>query len=429
MATCAGSGVRARAAVLWLAGVIVVGACSGGGGGVGGGSPTVPPAGTAGGPAGGGSTGDAGGGSAAQQDSCAGLAPSFGLAVEALVDAGAAGDCAFATTNPDGQVALGIANKSGIAVDLRSQANTTLGTIQVLTPVPFGGGSRDVDPWFHWSSSGYHAIVYDLDAFPPLVFRAFRAYDASGLQLVQAGQFATSSAPDGQGGSVLLAQDWQRTVQTGGRSHAPQYVPIIGPMLLEWVDAAGGVTRSATIGGDPRLVLVNPGTGHVVTISLGAAAPARWFDATGQPLTPWFTAGDVVGASIHLLVDGTVVVRDAGRWDVALQDGVSNPVAVPDWLAARPFTRLATVRGGRGYAVLPDGTGADASQFEIVTASGQSCGTFAVPAPTVTATDSRTPRRLDVGPDGTLLQQLSRTVVPNPGGVQCAFRWWPALLR
>jgi len=415
--------------VLSLAGVIIVAGCARGGS-----DPAPPPPSSPDGatlPTGG--WGGGGGADGGSLDACAGLAPSFGPAVEALIDA-ASTDCALATTNPDGQVALGIVgtfgNKSGIAIELRSPANTTLGTIDVLTPVPFGGGSRDIDPWFHSTSSGYHAIVYDLGAFAPLVFRTFRAYDASGLQLADLRQFAIGSAPDGQGGSVLLAQDFRRSLRFGGRSHAPQYVPIIGPMLLEWVDSAGGVTRSVEIGGAPTFVLVNRGTGHVVAISVGAAAPARWFDATGQPLTPWFTVGNVVGTSIHLLHDGTVVLSDNGRWDVALQDGVSNPVAVPDWLAARPFTRLATIRGGRGYAVLAmDPTSGDATHFEIVTASGQSCGTFAVPAPTVTATDSRTPRRLDVGPDGTLLQQLSRNVVPNNGGAQCVFRWWPALLR
>src|SRR6266702_663608 len=436
MTTYTGSGMTARAVVLSLTGVIVVGACAG----VGFAPASPPPSGPdgrasatggpgGGGGAGGGPTGAAGGGSGGAQDACAGLAPSFGPAVEALIDATA--DCALATTNPDGQVALGIAgtfgNTSGIAIDLRSPVNAMLGTIQ-FSPVPFGGGSHDIDPWFHATSSGYHGIVYDLGAFAPLVFRRFRAYDASGRQLAELGQFAISSAPDGQGGSVLLAQDWHRSLSFSGRSHSPQYVPIVGPMLLEWVDAAGGVTRSVEVGGTPTFVLVNGGTGHVVAISLGAAAPARWFDATGQPLTPWFTLGNVVGTSIHLLLDGTVVLSDDGRWDVALQDGVSNPVAVPDWLAARPFTRLATIRGGRGYAVLPmDATSGDATHFEIVTASGQSCGTFAVPAPTVTATDSSTPLRLDVGQDGTLLQQLSRSVVPSPVGVQCAFRWWPAL--
>jgi hypothetical protein len=431
MTRCAQSASSARAIALSLATVAAVWGCAGG--------ESSLPAPLAGGPGDGGGTGGVptagpGIGSMNPGDACAGLAPSFGPAVEALIDAGSpAGDCALATANPAGQVALGIAgtfaNMSGIAIHLRSPANAVLGAIPMLTPVPFGGGSLDTDPWFHWAGSGYHAIVYDLGAFAPLVFRTFRAYDTSGLQLAGLGQFAVSSAPDGQGGSVLLAQTFQRSLSSGGRSHAPQYVPIIGPMLLERVDAAGAITRSVEIGGNPRFVLVNPATGHVVAVGAGAAAPARWFDATGQPLTPWFTAGNVAGTSMHLLLDGTAVLSDDGRWDVALQDGVSNPVAVPDWLATRPFTRLATIRGGRGYAVLPmDATTADVTYFEIVTASGQSCGTFAVPAPTAGATESINPRRLDVGQDGTLLQQLSKSA-PSTGGVQCMFRWWPALLR
>jgi hypothetical protein len=438
MATYAGSGVPARALLLSLAGMIVVDGCAGGGlapaspqASVAGSAAPPAPAGGPGGAVGAGA-GSSNGSGGSPQDACAELTPSFGPAIEALFDAGSPADCALATARSDGQVALGVAGRfgttSGIAVDLRSPTSATLGRIQ-LSPVPFGGGSSDVDPWFHGTSSGYHAIVYDLVRYQPLVFRTFRTFDASGRQLADLGQLATSSAPDGQGGSVVLAQDFRRALRSGGPSHAPQYVPVVGPMLLEWVDAAGGVTRSVEVGGNPAFVVVNQATGHTVAIGLGAAAQARWFDATGQPLTPWFTVGDVTGTSIRALLDGTVVLSDDGPWDVALKDGVSQPFGVPAWLAARPFTRLATIRGGRGYAVVPlDATSGDAARVEIVTASGQSCGTFAVPAPTITATDVSTPRRLDVGQDGTLLQQVS-SAVPGPGGTQCVFQWWPALLR
>ncbi len=425
MATYAGRGVGRRVVALSGAAVLAATACSGGGigsspGGAGAVMPTTT-SGSGGGLAGGGAGGGAGGSSPGAQAACAGLAPSFGSAVDALV---AAADCAVATTSPGGQVALGVASGAlGVAVDLRSPTGAMLGTIQALQPVPAGSASRDVEPWFHATSAGYHGIVPDPAALPS---RLFRAYDASGLELTTLGQLAISSAPDGKGASVLLAQErnraWRPPLQ-------PSPGPPIGPTLLEWVDAGGRVTRSVPVDGAPGIVLVNPETGHVVTISLGSAAAARWFDATGQPLTPWFQVGNVVGTSMHLLVDGTVVLSD-GSWNLALRDGVPNTVAVPDWLAARPLTRLATIRGGRGYAVLPmDPSSADATRFEIVAASGESCGTFAVPAPGVTASVMKTPRRLDVGQDGTLLQQLDWNVTSGPRGVQCEFRWWPALLR
>lgn len=419
MTTYSGGGVGRRVVALSAAALAAAAACSGGGSA----SPPgdAPTSGSGGGLAGGGPGGGAGASSPGAQAACAGLAPSFGPAVDALI---ATADCAVATAGPGGQVALGVASGAlGIAVDLRSPTGEMLGTIPALQPVPLGGAARDVEPWFHATSAGYHGIVQDPAAPPP---RLFRAYDASGLELATLGQLAISSAPDGKGASVLLAQDWNRAWRPPLQ---PSPGPPIGPTLLEWVDAAGHVTRSVPVDGAPGIVLVNPETGHVVAISLGSAAAARWFDAAGQPLTPWFQVGNVVGASMHLLVDGTVVLSD-GSWNLALRDGAPNPVAVPDWLAARPATRLATIRGGRGYAVLPlDPSGADATRFEIVAASGESCGTFTVPAPDVTASVAKTPRRLDVGQDGTLLQQLGWNVPPGPGGVRCESRWWPALLR
>jgi hypothetical protein len=70
-----------------------------------------------------------------------------------------------------------------------------------------------------------------------------------------------------------------------------------------------------------------------------------------------------------------------------------------------------------------------ATSFEIVAASGQSCGTFPIPPAAEQPGAVKKPRRLDVGQDGTLLQQSSVLLNPNPFGIHCAFRWWPKLLQ
>lgn len=95
--------------------------------------------------------------------------------------------------------------------------------------------------------------------------------------------------------------------------------------------------------------------------------------------------------------------------------------------------RLATLPGGRGYAVLPyvpvTAVSPPETSFEIVTATGESCGTFQLPAPADEPGISRTPALLDVGQDGTLVQAETLSGAALGSGTHCEFRWWPGLLR
>jgi hypothetical protein len=137
---------------------------------------------------------------------------------------------------------------------------------------------------------------------------------------------------------------------------------------------------------------------------------------------------------MHLLVDGGIAVSDGSAWRGIFRDGVARIEPPPGWLAARPGTRLATVRGGRAYAVLPmpggpqGGTG-DQATFEIVAASGESCGTVTLPAPAAEAGVTRTPTALDVGQDGTVIQTENVGIEGPSFGIHGEFRWWPGLLR
>jgi hypothetical protein len=272
---------------------------------------------------------------------------------------------------------------------------------------------QDIDPWFHWTSGGYHGLVHPGRLASPL---PFESWDTSGAFVGETGSYTTSSAPDGRGGSIVLARE---TTPTGAA---------LGPTQLEWVDASGTVKRSVPLDRDAGFVLSNWGTGHVLVAVAGSGASGRWFDASGNALTPWFGLGDLGILTAHLLADGTIVLADNAGWRLALRDGVPSADAVPGWLAARPQTRLATIRHAAGYAVLPlEGNG---GSFEIVTAAGESCGSFTLPPAPVVAGETRTPgQRLDVGQDGTLLELSFVSTVAPSFGIHCNFRWWPGLLR
>jgi hypothetical protein len=213
---------------------------------------------------------------------------------------------------------------------------------------------------------------------------------------------------------------------------------VLGPSKLEWLDPTGIVLRTATLDDDPTMLLVDWNTDHVLTLLPGAdRLRARWHDGAGAPLTPWFDAGPTIdprGATMHLLLDGAIALGDGQGWRGIFRDGAAQVDPPPGWLAARPGTRLATVRHGRGYAVLPmrygtNATTGDATSFELVTASGEGCGRVSLPPPPAEPGVTRTATGLDVGQDGTVIQVGSRTGPDLGMGMHGDFRWWPALLR
>ncbi len=356
---------------------------------------------------------------AGSSEACADLMPVFESAVERTFDTGTHRDCSVATSNPAGQIALGVSGAWGGGAGTNfylypADGSTEQGPLGLVTP----DIRPEVDPWFHWTSVGYQGIVHDPGAGPPAV--TLRSWDGDGVQLGSVPFFAITSAPDGAGGTVLLA-----------RSSDANPTP-----LLMWIDAAGHVTRSVPLDASPGIVEVGWATGHVLAIVPAApSSRARWFDGAGMPLTPWFDVAVGLdpsgGAAVRLLLDGSIALNDGRSWVASFRDGRPGADPPPGWLASRPNTRLASIRLGRAYAVLPlDQPGADATRFEIVTASGEGCGAVPIPPASVVAGVDRTSRRLDVGLDGTLFQQDSLSG-PSEGnfGIHCAFRWWPALLR
>lgn len=401
---------RAIAAVLvFAAAAVTTGSC---GGGSSGGAPAPPPTTGSGGGGGGGSGGGASGGGA-----CASLMANPDAGRVLRFDGTL---CWRATSHPNGQIALGMLVPTPAARWLLFPPDGSAQRGEIPSfPVSLTVGILDIDPFFHPTSTGWAALVHDPP--PPM---ALRSFDGAGSVLATSSDSAVSSAPDGHGGTVMLG----RSFTLGGSS------PSYGPTMLEWLDASGRVLRTATLDADPTLLLVNWGTDHVLTLIPGAdGLRARWYDDAGTALTPWFDAGTAIhSASIHLMVDGTIALSDDQTWRGVFHDGVARIDPPPDWLATRPGTRLATIRSGAGYAVLPHPLVAPdtvvRTRFEIVTASGDSCGTVSIPAPPDEPGVTHAPQALDVGNDGTLFQAELLTG-SGLGLGKCEFRWWPALLK
>src|SRR3954470_13504369 len=107
-------------------------------------------------------------------------------------------------------------------------------------------------------------------------------------------------------------------------------------------------------------------------------------------------------------------------------DAMGEGTAPPDWLMARPVTRLPVVRNGRAYAVIHPAR-LDAvchADIEVVAPSGKSCGTAAFPAD---QSGQFCAGGLFVGSDGTVVG--GRAEDASPGSRTFTFRWWTGFLH
>jgi hypothetical protein len=133
-----------------------------------------------------------------------------------------------------------------------------------------------------------------------------------------------------------------------------------------------------------------------VTDGAGRTA-ARWFDASGQPLTEWFDAGPVLDnwfypgytGELFPLIGGGVVLRNPrNEWSGSIASGKAELGPQPAGFDRNLDVRI--VKGGKAYAFV------SGSEIEIVSAGGKSCGTVTVPA---------TPENVVVvGRDGSILE-------------------------
>jgi hypothetical protein len=334
---------------------------------------------------------------------CDDLLPIFGAPTEVSFALSTYAACRVATSSPWGQVLLGRSDHEDFAFDLYSLDGANQGRISGITGWSTLLSRPDVDSWFSWTSDGYVGI----DGRPPHV----TVWDDLGARVALGPPYAVALAPDGQGGTVALTRP--------------------AGTQLWWLDPWAHRIRSVDVDGSPSMLLVAWGTHHVLTVETSETrARARWYDATGAPITSWVELGSdflETTPGMHLLVDGSIALATGGQWRLVLRDGAQAADPAPAWLASLSSSRLATIRDGSGYAVLaPDGK---FDVLEIVTAQGERCGAISVPSPG----EPWYPSRIDVGQDGTLVETVnqpprSSPTVENAGGA-CEFRWWPALLR
>lgn len=346
---------------------------------------------------------------------CDGLMPAP-IAAPVEVHQDQVDDCYGATSHPSGVAALGVHVDSSDSEARFPYAASGSSAGPAMASIR--GNANDPDTYFHPVSQGFRAVVV-LRPSPMTLDYRVRTWDLAGALTSDLAMQVRTIAPRPDGGSVAVVD----------ASTAPST-----RTELVWIDADGHVTHTVPLDNDVDRVIVNWSTGHLFAFVGGLSTrptQGRWYDGSGTPLTPWFDIAVQKGSGFYqrLLQGGVIALgNQGGPWATAVQDGVDGTEAVPAWLAARPGTRLATIRDGRGFAVLP-ATGIDS--FEIVTMDGQSCGTVSLPP--LSADDGAVaafPRPLlDVGWDGTVFQSALVQVPGAPSPQRCVFRWWPALLR
>ena len=119
----------------------------------------------------------------------------------------------------------------------------------------------------------------------------------------------------------------------------------------------------------------------------------------------------------------------AGSGWIRQFDPMGQGSAPPDWLAARPATKLHMARNGRAYAVIHPARldAACHADIEVVAPSGKSCGTAVFPA------DLNGPYcagALTVGYDGTIIDLVGdKFVGDGTSSRYCNFHWWTGFLH
>jgi len=160
----------------------------------------------------------------------------------------------------------------------------------------------------------------------------------------------------------------------------------------------------------------------------GQHVAGRWFDVSGAPASPTFDAGSVpgiYGAQMNLrpTIGTGLVLQVAGHWVLSFPN-YTTVTAAPAWLASKPNTKLEYIHGQRAYALVPFAgvfSTPCAQTIEVHAPAGNVCGARSF----TSATAACTSREIDLGRDGTVIQQAP-TESCAAGRCSCTHRFWPA---
>lgn len=171
----------------------------------------------------------------------------------------------------------------------------------------------------------------------------------------------------------------------------------------------------ALVDAQDRILVVFGGGGSNFGVAPSHLA-ARWFDASGQPVTRWFDAGTGSRLQLRPLIGGGAALRAGTQWVAAIASGKAGLAPAPKGFEAGKDPRI--VLGGRAYAMVPV-VGA-AGSLDIVEPGGKSCGTVM----NTTADD-----RVFIGMDGTLINLTGP--FPEAGGPPkyCTATYYPQALK
>ncbi|MGZ3459642.1 MAG: hypothetical protein ACXU86_14200 [Archangium sp.] len=324
-------------------------------------------------------------------------------------------DCGPGTSNGAGFLALMNSGPFGAtAWDVVSGAGVPTGhviaggdVINILLPQPHGFQNYRVPP------GGALLNAYAADG------TALRS-----VRLNESGQIPFDVAADPRGGS-LFAQWLPRadgtqvlTFQFFNEQGLPRTEPI------EVTSAPQSEARFVFAGVDTkgRGLLLWPGPTSDTWVG-------QWFKRDGEALTATFSfPKPPLQFSLGLapLVGGGLVLQTDGQWVLQFPGGKAGTRPPPDWLVSHPGARLVLIRGQRAYALVPpptlvEGSGCQESLL-LFSSDGTACGELTLPFGGAFC-DRRV---LGLGPDGTVVQQIDLSI---PANNQCAWRWWPRLLR
>jgi len=212
----------------------------------------------------------------------------------------------------------------------------------------------------------------------------------------------------------------------------PAHIVRWGPLQL----ASAGTVAGAGVDLQRRSLVHSSGSPKFPVNTL----TGQWFDVDGNPMTGefavLFSAPLVATYDTAPLIGGGLLVRMTTVSDgvrialplVALESGTTVEHTAPDWLFHLLNTRLQIVRGGKAYAVLPDGApGVSCSQdVQLRAPDGTLCSTSTYPI----AGGTCDTRDLTLTADGTVIQPLPSALESiTPTTHSCTWRWWPATLQ